>query len=112
MSAVLNIQAGSKPVSRTPAVLMLLDVAASRIKAPECDQLALVKARYPHAWWISRDPYEIAYWQLRQPVLLMTFDRLQEAVELCLGGPVDVDRFLDPQQLFNQIFNSNGSART
>ena len=39
-------------------------------------------------WWLSDDPNRYGYFQLREPLLLLPFDKFHEAVEQLLGHPV------------------------
>lgn len=39
-------------------------------------------------WWISEDKKVLGYYQLMNPVLLVSFDKFHEALEFLLGRPV------------------------
>lgn len=109
MSVVLKLK--TRPVEPYPvAPLTISDAVMQEQDSPE-EQRRIVAERYENPWWLTNDPYQLAYYQLRQPVLMVAFSRLHEAVKLCLGEHVDVNRFLDPQQLFDEIFNPQRSAR-
>lgn len=107
MSAVLKPRQNQRQAQAAP--FTIADAVAEYEGGQDVRRMEVMR-RYAQSWWLSNDPTVIAYWQLRQPVLLVPFERLLESVELCLGGPVDVARLLDPQQLFNEIFNPYRSA--
>lgn len=55
-------------------------------------------------WWVaSDDPYAIVAGQLRARDLWVPLDRLRAAVELVLGGEVDVAELAQPAALLREL---------
>lgn len=90
-------------VSPAPAPALLLEAVLAELS--EASDLAdQARAKYDLAWWLTDDPFVLAAYQLAEPVLLVPFQRLRRAVDLCLGERVDLLRYLDPAKLRASIF--------
>lgn len=70
-----------------PVVPLTLEHAALMASDPS-DLIQRAKDRYAFPWWESDDPYVIFPAQLREPLLLIPYDRFKEAAELVLGRTV------------------------
>lgn len=70
-----------------PIVPLTLEHAALMASAPK-DMIERAKARHAFPWWDSDDPYVIFPAQLREPLLLIPYDRFKDAAELVLGRSV------------------------
>lgn len=88
----------------TPVQTRPLTVAAAAM-AVQPDDFIIERARgkYVYAWWLTDDPYLLADCQLKEPVLLVEFGRLREAVELVLGRDVQPFEFTHPEKLLEEI---------
>lgn len=89
---------------------LLRCAACRRVKHDEL--LARARARARFDWWNSRDPYIVAAGQLREPVLLVPFERLQRAVSLALGREVAADELLEPARLWRELVVLRQRPRT
>lgn len=85
-----------------PIIPLTLEHAALIALTPD-DIIARSKAKYLYAWWESNDPYKIFPAQLREPVLLIPFERMKEAAELVLGRSVLPMEFLNRQRLLSEF---------
>ena len=47
--------------------------------------------KYSFDWWLSQNPEEIVRYQLKEPLLLVLFSKLQNALEAVLQRPVQAD---------------------
>ncbi|SRR6266567_5087366 len=54
---------------------------------------AMQKYGSNHWWEPGVDPRDLAYYQLKEPIMLVEFARFHEAVELLLGRPVWTHEF-------------------
>ena len=54
-------------------------------------------------WWNSSDPFELAWGQLSEPVLMTNFSKFHQAVETVLGRKVSFDELQDPETLKKEI---------
>lgn len=104
MSAVRKIKPATPAAPAQDDHVLLHDAVVAHLSRE--DALGVAAARYSQAWWLSADPYVIASYQLREPVLLVSFERLRRAVDLCLGYRVHVHEYLHPENLFSSVFRS------
>lgn len=59
---------------------------------------------YNSHWWMGRDPYEVAMFQLTQGRLCMPWQDFHGIVEVALGRPVFTHEFgLDRQGLIDEL---------
>lgn len=54
-------------------------------------------------WWNSQDPWELAWGQLSEPVLMIGFEKFRKAVEEVLGRPVAYDELREPEVLKQEM---------
>ena len=63
-------------------------------KANAAENMRVAMARYgEHRWWLSEDPREVAYYQLHEPILLITAAVFFSAVATLVGHDVGVRSF-------------------
>ena len=53
-------------------------------------------AKYDTPWWLSDDLRKIAYYQINESVLLVSFEKFKEAVSFAIGHPIEGN---DPQDV-------------
>ena len=92
--------------------LLLADAVRAAVSLDAIRAHAKQKCLWP--WWESDDPYVVFPAQIIEPVLLIPFDRLQQAAELVLGRDVHVVEFQNPAALaveWEELKNRVHSAR-
>lgn len=77
--------------------ILVLDSASDRVISSEDDQksfdtvkrcLEQMEKFGDNRWWTSEDKRVLGYYQLMNPILLVSFDKFHEALESLLGRPV------------------------
>lgn len=77
--------------------ILVLDPASDRVISSDDDQksfdtvkkcLEQMEEFGDNRWWLSDDKRVLGYYQLMNPILLVSFDKFHEALEFLLGRPV------------------------
>lgn len=77
--------------------ILVLDSKSDRVINSEDDQksfdtvkkcLEQMENSGDNHWWLSEDKRVLGYYQLMNPILLVSFDKFHEALEFLLGRPV------------------------
>ena len=77
--------------------ILVLDPNSGRVISSEDDQksfdavkkcLEQMEKFGDNRWWLSEDKRVLGYYQLMNPILLVSFDKFHEALEFLLGRPV------------------------
>ena len=77
--------------------ILVLDSKSDRVISSEDDQksfdtvkkyLEQMEKFGDNHWWLSEDKRVLGYYQLMNPILLVSFDKFHEALEFLLGRPV------------------------
>ena len=99
---------GDNAVSIYLKILTIDDTA--EISAEELERFMSVKrhldamAKYEDAWWLSRDKTRAAFYQFKEPVLLIPFDRFISGLEELLGHEVNTVRLaVDRSYLVEEV---------
>lgn len=77
--------------------ILVLDPASDRVISSDDDQksfdtvkkcLEQMEEFGDNRWWLSDDKRVLGYYQLMNPILLVSFDKFHKALEFLLGRPV------------------------
>lgn len=77
--------------------ILVLDPTSDRVISSEDDQKSFETVKKcleqmekfgDNRWWNSEDKRVLGYYQLMNPILLVSFDKFHEALEFLLGRPV------------------------
>jgi hypothetical protein len=67
------------------------------------ENIKKTKAKYgKNHWWASKDPKELFWGQINEPILIIDFGKFHEAAEKALGRPVWSHEFARPDVLIQE----------
>lgn len=73
----------------------LISIGVTEDKQQRC--LDTMKKYADNQWWFSEDPKERAYYQINEPLLLMSFSQYHKDTEKLLNRPVWTHEFASPK---------------